>query len=143
MTAGLLTPTAKERIEIDLRQPRKRAWPGDEHSLQKHIVTRAELMRGSLPELARLFAVPNGGHRNKAAAGKMRAEGQKSGVPDLCLPVPSGGRPGLWLELKTATGSIKPAQWDWLTALHRAGYAAHVTNCPETALHLLTDYLEP
>ena len=30
-----------------------------------------------------IFAVPNGGHRAKSVAGKMKAEGAKAGVPDL------------------------------------------------------------
>ncbi|RYD24756.1 MAG: VRR-NUC domain-containing protein [Verrucomicrobiaceae bacterium] len=92
-----------------------------------------------------LFAVPNGGHRGKASAGKMKAEGQRTGVPDLSLPVPrvAGGRTfhGLWLELKKTGGAPSEDQWDWLTHLHRAGYAAHVVNDPDTARQLITDYL--
>ena len=39
------------------------------------------------PELNLMFHIPNGGKRSKAEAGRFRAEGVKSGVPDICLPV--------------------------------------------------------
>lgn len=35
-----------------------------------------------------LHAIPNGGERHGAVAGKMKAEGVKSGIYDLFLPVP-------------------------------------------------------
>lgn len=143
-TAGsLLVPTDEERAEIDARVPRSQAWQGNEHEEQKHLITLVRLRVGAFPELSRLFAVPNGGHRNAATAGKMKAEGQKSGVPDLFLPVRRDGAAGLWVEMKTAKGSVSPNQWDWMTFLHRAGYRVRLCNCPERALSILTDYLEP
>jgi hypothetical protein len=141
--ATLLIPTDEERGIIDRRLPGRQAWQRDEHHLQRHIITRLRLLEGTHPQLARILSVPNGGHRNKVAAAKMKAEGQKPGVPDLLLPVPINGHPGLWLELKKAGGTPSPAQWDWLTFLHRHGYVAHVANCPDVAVKLLTTYLEP
>jgi len=137
--------TDEERAFIDRRLPAARAWRFSEHVLQRSLVRTCKLLRAQYPHLARLFAVPNGGQRHKAIAGQMRAEGQQSGVPDLFLPVPriGGGRlyHGFWLELKKAGNAPTAEQWDWLLYLHRAGYAAHVANDPETARKLLTDYL--
>ena len=55
----------------------------------------AALQSGRFPELALLYHVPNGGSRNKIEAARLRAQGVKSGVPDLCLPVARGGNHGL------------------------------------------------
>ena len=45
----------------------------------------------------RLFAIPNGGHRHKAVAVKLRAEGVCAGVPDLMVPEAHGGFNGLFI----------------------------------------------
>lgn len=58
----------------------------------------------AIPELALLYHIPNGGSRHKAEAARLRAEGVRSGVPDLCLPVPRGGCHGLYIELKRLRG---------------------------------------
>lgn len=135
--------TENERSAIDHRVPASRAWQGSEHDLQRSLVSELAFLTAAHPELERLFAVPNGGHRCKATAGKMRAEGQKKGVPDLCLPVPVAGKHGLYLELKKAGGTPSPEQWEWLLHLHRSGYAAYIANDAATARRLILSYLEP
>ena len=71
-----------------------------EHDEQSAIFEWAALMQGAYPELGLLFAIPNGGKRDKATAGKLKAEGVKAGVPDMCLPVSNGKYHGLFIELK-------------------------------------------
>ena len=51
----------------------------DEHLVQKAIAQYLD-MRGVC-----WFAVPNGGQRNKIVAAKLKAEGVKAGVPDICI----------------------------------------------------------
>lgn len=51
-------------------------------------------------ELALLHHIPNGGARSKATAGRLKAEGVKAGIPDICLPVPKNGYGALYIELK-------------------------------------------
>lgn len=143
LSRPLLEPTAEEWQEIDQRVPRAQAWKGSEHDAQKQLIQLANLHQRQHQELSRLHAIPNGGHRSKAAAGKMKAEGQRPGVPDLCLPVPRGPLHGLYVEMKTASGSASPDQKDWLTHLHRNRYAAHLTNCPQRALQIILEYLNP
>jgi hypothetical protein len=55
----------------------------------------------------RLFAIPNGGHRNKIVAKKLKAEGVLAGVPDLCLL--TFNEP-IFFEVKTPTGTVSPEQ---------------------------------
>ena len=42
------------------------------------LMNWAELQSGKYPELKLLYHVPNGGSRNKAEAGRLRAEGRPS-----------------------------------------------------------------
>lgn len=50
--------------------------------------------RAQYPQLSKLlFAVPNGGFRNKATAGKMKAEGVVAGVSDILYPASMVLRP--------------------------------------------------
>ena len=71
-----------------------------EHRHQVTIVAWAAGSRYKYPELAMLYAVPNGGQRNKAVAAKLKREGVKAGQPDLCLPVGRRGYHSLYIELK-------------------------------------------
>lgn len=59
---------------------------------QMTLFSWAAMQSGKYPELNLLYHVPNGGSRHKAEAGRLRAEGVKAGVPDLCLPVGVAGR---------------------------------------------------
>ena len=58
------------------------------------------------PRLKFAFAIPNGGLRNKVTASRLKAEGVKSGVPDVFVPIPTWESQreiqhcGLWLEFK-------------------------------------------
>lgn len=103
----------------------------------------ARLQRGKYPELDLLFHVPNGGSRNKAEAGRLRAEGVKAGVPDICLPVPRGRYHGLYIELKRKRGGrLYPAQMAWIEALMKQGYSVAICKGWETAAEIILNYLE-
>ena len=89
-----------------------------------------------LPEFA-LFAVPNGsklpwtrdaeGRRWSAEANKLKAEGLRSGIPDLVLAVvrsPDYGRifAGLFIELKRHPNRVTVEQKAVMAYLDEAGY---------------------
>lgn len=58
-----------------------------EHTEQVFLFQWAAAKEGQIPQLANLYAVPNGSYKSKAQAGRFRAEGLKAGVPDVCLAV--------------------------------------------------------
>lgn len=94
------------------------------------------------PELAALFAIPNGGFRTKRTAALLKRTGTKAGVPDLCLPVPRGGFCGLYIEMKRrAGGVVAPAQREWHTRLRMYGHMVEVCRGHEEAIAVLRDYL--
>lgn len=120
----------------------------DEHTHQVALFCWAALNVGNDPRLQWLFAIPNGGERNKIVASRMKAEGVRSGVPDVMLPVPApsihdpdyGGINRVWynglvIEIKRPsarlkrepkhkwdTGGVSEDQIKWLNALEALGH---------------------
>lgn len=113
-----------------------------EHEEQVALMRLVEMHKGRWPELGMLYAIPNGGDRHPAVGRKLRAEGQKKGVPDLCLPVPRDGYHGLYVELKRQKGGqVSAEQKAWIKALQGQGYMAAVCKGAADAWSLIHDYL--
>jgi len=113
-----------------------------EHDEQCKLFQWAAYRLPVYPELALMFAIPNGGQRNIVVANKLKAEGVKAGVPDVCLPVARGGYHGLFLELKHGRNRATAEQSYWLERLTAQGYRAVVVHEFEGARDALIDYLE-
>lgn len=110
---------------------------------QQRLMQWARMESGKWPELALLYHVPNEGKRSRTAGARMKAEGLKKGVPDLCLPVARGGCHGLYIELKREkSGKATAAQIEWMEALMREGYAVSICHGWEAAAKTIRDYLE-
>lgn len=112
-----------------------------EHQEQKAVVQWFDLQ---YPEFSgRLFAVPNAGAgAQKGQSGKMKAEGTRSGVPDLFLPVARHGFIGLFIEMKRRTGgSLSAEQSGWLEFLGKQGYMAVVCKGADAAIETIRNYL--
>jgi len=113
-----------------------------EHDEQVALFRWARLSEGRWPELALLFAIPNGGKRHIAVARKLKTEGVKAGVPDICLPVARGGYHALYIELKHGRNKATPAQLEWLGALRRAGNRVEIAYEFEGAKAVIEEYME-
>lgn len=113
----------------------------DEGGHQEALFQWAAYNAGRLPELAYLHHIPNGGKRDKATAAAMKRQGVKAGVPDLCLPVPRGGRHGLYIELKAGKNRPTEKQKEWMEFLRRQGYHTAVCHHWEEAAELIEGYL--
>lgn len=70
---------------------------------------------------------PNGGHRHKAVAGKLKAQGVSAGFPDLIIfPQIGSGRPLLFIELKRRKGgTISDSQKEWIDYLSELFYQGY------------------
>ena len=75
-----------------------------EDAEQRIIFQWAAMETAARPELGLLYAIPNGGKRAIKTAIALKAQGVKSGVPDMCLPVARGAYHGLYIELKRQKG---------------------------------------
>lgn len=102
----------------------------------------AAYMSGKWPELERMFHVPNGGSRNKIEAARLKMQGVKAGVPDICLPVARGCYHGLFIELKKEKGGrTSKEQQKWIEYLESAGYCAQVCHGWDAARELIERYM--
>ena len=113
----------------------------DEHAEQVALFRWADIAQVRYPELALLYAIPNGGHRHIQVARKLKAEGVKRGVPDICLPAPRGDWCGLYIEMKTARGTVSKVQRGWLKALQGQGHRVAVCRGWEPARLFIVEYL--
>ena len=93
-------------------------------------------------ETCQLFAIPNGGKRSLRTAARLKKEGVTAGIPDVFLAAPSGGKHGLFIELKRkGRGKLSTFQKASMAALEAAGYACVVACGWEAAKQAILDYL--
>lgn len=113
-----------------------------ESAEQQTLFQWAKMASGKWPELELLYHIPNEGKRSYKTGARLKAEGLRSGVPDICLPVARGGHHGLYIELKRVRNSrVTKAQLDWIEALVAQGYVAAVCRGCDEAIELITGYL--
>ena len=98
----------------------RRQLHSEEHNIQRACI---RWFRYQYPNMHHnLFAVPNGGWRDKVTAGKMKAEGVLPGVADLILLKPNARYHALLLEMKTRSGSQSKVQKQWQQLITADGY---------------------
>jgi hypothetical protein len=107
---------------------RPRAKPVDREGLeQAALMKELELC---MPDVfANIYHVPNGGHRHKATAAKLKAQGVKAGILDLVLTMARGGYFGLYIEFKATPPNDAPVsagQHACIRRLNEQGYLAIV-----------------
>lgn len=137
--------------------PEDLAKSGTEDGHQMALFNWAQQNTNTYPQLRWMFAIPNGGYRDKITAGKLKATGVKSGVPDICLPVSKlttlnfglvKGFAALYIELKRPMSHLKKAgkisdeQLEWINFLISQGYRVEVCYGWEQARDVIINYLE-
>jgi hypothetical protein len=122
---------------------KKHEMPTPTESAEQQALFEWAAIQGNMtPELSLLYHIPNGGYRSKAEAGRFKAEGVKSGVPDVCLPVARGGFHGLYIELKRRKGGkVTHEQEKWIKLLSKQGYIAIAVRGWEKAAEAIMIYL--
>lgn len=114
-----------------------------ENAEQAALFQWAELASGAHPELRLLYAIPNGGLRDGRTAVTLQRTGVKSGVPDVCLPIPRKGYGALYIEMKRQKGGVVSSnQKTWIKRLNDAGNRAVVCRGWQQARDTIMDYLE-
>lgn len=119
-----------------------------EHTIQAQCVAWFAFKYPQLRGL--LFAIPNGGQRGKAQAGKLRAEGVQRGVADLFLSVPalpsnaisnSIWAHGLYIEMKSATGRQTYDQSKFQKQVEKRGYLYRICRTLEEFQAEINQYI--
>ena len=123
----------------------------EEHNLQCACVRWFNLQWPEYRGL--LFAIPNGGARSKATAGKLKAEGVVPGVADLILLVPKWVKANddegwhnlsnaLCIEMKTKTGRQSTEQGLWQLKVEQQGYKYAVCHSLDEFMAVVNGYLQ-
>lgn len=118
-----------------------------EHIEQVRVFAVLGLNEAKYPFLRFVFAVPNGGQRHPAVAAKLKAEGVRKGISDICLPFPKHTKGellpdyyGAYIELKAGKNKATPEQKAFLEFVTNNGYAGIVANGADEALDFIEEY---
>lgn len=113
-----------------------------ESAEQRAVFEWARVMECKWPELRMMYHIPNEGKRSRRTGARMKAEGLRGGVPDICLPVARGGHHGLYIEMKRVRDSrVTQDQLDWIEDLISQGYVAAVCRGCDEAIELISRYM--
>jgi len=110
-----------------------------EHHLQTQCVAWFRYQHALVATL--MLAIPNGGKRSKATAGRLKAEGVVAGAADLFLAMARQGVHGLWIEMKTPKGYQTPEQRAFQQRVTTEGYAYVVVRSLEQFQTIVNEYL--
>lgn len=123
-----------------------------EHAEQTIVFQWARMSAGRYPELAFMFAIPNGaklpymknsnGQRYSPQAIKLLDEGLLPGVSDIFLCAARGGWHGLFIELKHGTNTLSDKQQAFAEAMLSFGYLAVACWEADQAIVTIENYLE-
>lgn len=113
-----------------------------EHQEQVALFKWRDLFVFRYTELELLYAIPNGGHRHKATAVRLKREGVMSGIPDVHLPIPRGRYGSLYIELKRQRGGVlSQNQKKVIEMLQNAGNRVEICAGCAPAIAVIKDYL--
>ena len=122
--------TAKDKHKIfDLK----------EHRIQTDCITWFRLQYPAYKH--NLFAVPNGGLRDKITAAQLMDEGVLAGVADLILLKSNDRYGALLIEMKTRTGRQSDNQIEWQQKIEADGYRYVICRSIEDFMREVREYL--
>jgi hypothetical protein len=99
------------------------------------------------PDIASAYAIPNWfGARTAKQGARAKAEGRRSGMPDLCVPSPRRTSDGsvcgaLYVEMKDESGTVRQSQRERIALLRRAGNRCEVAMSVDAAKAIIVHYL--
>ena len=87
------------------------------------------------------FAIKNDSRHTEAGRIYRWKEGVQAGVFDVFLSIPSGGKHGLYIELKAGDKPMSKAQREFAEVVFRQGYETAVARSTEDAIAAVMAYL--
>lgn len=118
----------------------KKQHDNQEARIQAEFFEKVPLFFPNLPDKL-LFAVPNGGSRNKIEAVNLKRQGVKPGISDVILLIPKKGYASLTLEFKTDKGKQSKEQEDFQRQAEMCGNKYVIVRSAQQAIDELCKYL--
>lgn len=128
-------------MEVAWYRKNKKPRANSEHDEQVTLFQQLELNRHRHPAIRWIYAIPNGGARHPAVAGKMKAEGVKKGISDIFVPFPSQDSFGLYIEMKTGKNRLTPEQKEFGEFVSGIGYKFVTCWSAEEAARAIEEHL--
>ncbi len=130
-----------EKKDAKSSAEKRRTVSHEEADIQSDFFSKVKLFFPAIPEKL-LFAVPNGGSRNKLEAINLKRQGVKPGVADVLLLIPKGGFASLCIEFKTKTGKQSPDQKEFQRQAQKCGSKYVIVRSVIEAIEEIKDYLK-
>lgn len=124
---------------------------GPEDVIQHDYFAWVDTFKGQHPQLACIFAIPNGAAKSRTQAAVMQVTGLRAGVPDVFIA--HRGHPaerhatmvhlmhGFFIEFKAPGDYPRPEQREWHERLREAGYRVEVHKSWITAANATIEFL--
>ncbi len=138
MSLDSLIKKALAKQELKPSRTKRNAQP--EAIEQAKVVAWARANENNYPYLWMLHNSLNGVKLSKTQAGKAKASGMLSGVPDLFLPLPKNGHHGLYIEMKSEKGRLTENQQWFLSNAESLGYKTAVCYSAKEAIDAIEAY---
>lgn len=119
---------------------KKRKISSEEADIQSDFFKQVKLFFPRIPDKL-LFAIPNGGSRNKLEAINLKRQGVKPGVSDVILLIPKGGFASLCMEFKTKTGKQSAEQKEFQKQAENCGNKYVIVRSVKEAIEEMKKYL--
>lgn len=84
--------------------------------------------------------IPNEGRRSPRYGRLMKDLGLRSGVSDILIAMPCKGFGAAWIELKSKSGVLSPAQKEFLDDMKRQNYFTAVCYSIDEAMKVIEGY---
>jgi hypothetical protein len=105
-----------------------------------HLMIELESKTG-VRRVSPLFAIQNAYNGNPVQGARSVREGVRSGVFDLCLPIPYKKYHSLYIEVKTEKGRMSKNQKKWGDFLNLMHNKAVICRSPEEILRAVVNYM--
>ena len=136
---GKFAVTFSEMVNREHSRNSRRKPDDEEHRIQCACVRWFRLQYPNYRH--NLFAVPNGGRRDKMTGAHLKSEGVLPGVADLILLKSSASHGALLIEMKTCKGKQAESQREWQRLIEKDGYKYVICRSLDDFMNKVNDYL--
>ena len=113
-----------------------------ESTEQQLVFEWARWNKNKYPGLEMMYHIPNEGKRSASTGSRLKREGLKSGVSDICVPVSRCGYHNLYIELKSGKNKATESQLEFIRGINENGGKALVVYEAENAIEVIQAYFE-
>lgn len=109
---------------------------------QQIIFEWASWQKNKYPGIEAMYHIANEGKRSASSGSRLKREGLKSGVSDICVPVAKCGYNNLYIELKSGKNRATKEQLDFISLINKYGGKALVVYEADNAIEVIKAYFE-